>query len=147
MVCHVAVMVLLCRGMTREAVRDEIRDGSNSTVFVMNVSTANAKSESATPFITRTMKENGWRKSSDQRSFHGLRGVYIKKFKNPNTGNVLQCAAKDYTKVRNLIQQGIQKYVKDAEQLAEVHAMLTQALLYDEEKIEMLEFPFADDDL
>ena len=139
---------MLCRGETRENSRDAIRDGlhGNSTVFVINVATVDAKSEIATAFITRTMRQNGWKKSGDTQRFHSLRGVYVKEFENPPTGNVLKFATEDYTKVRNLIQEGIQEFVKNAEQPAKVHTMLTQGVLYDEERIEMLEFPYADAD-
>lgn len=133
--------------MTREQTCDEARAGiqGNSTVFAVNLVTVKTRPETSTNFVHPTMWRNGWKKSGDEKRFHCLRGVYIKRFENPITGNVLQSAEEDFSQVRNALSQGIQAYAQP-EQTAEIHMMLTQVLLYDEMRMKMMDLPFTNED-
>ena len=70
--------------LTREQLRDLIRDGTRRVVLLI-VNTINTSSDCAHNFVIPTLIALNWRKAGGEGEYQGMRGVYAKSILfNPN---------------------------------------------------------------
>ncbi len=118
-----------------------------ATLYLISIATN--KTLNSAKYIKDIMKDHGWRKASENEKYEGLRGLYLKEFDPPNDGHVLADAERDYSEVIGVIQGGIQRYAKPTEadpevrEVAKIHSRLLEGVLCNQERMNMLNFPFA----
>jgi len=124
---------------TRETLRDTVNNGS-IRVVLLNVNLKNANSKYSSNHVKAALSEHGWTKVGGEGDYRGARGLYARIVPFVDYFDFIEVVVELRNDALRAINVNLQN-IATVGNVAEVHVVLSEALLYDDVIDAFLELP------
>lgn len=124
---------------TREDLRDAVNNG-DVRVVLLNVNLRYADSKYSSNYVKDVLSTHGWTKVGGEGDYRGARGVYARIVPIVDDLDFIEMVAELRTVALGAIDENLQEIATDGN-VAEVHVVLSEALLYNNVIDAFLELP------